>query len=43
MQKPNSLFGGLYIPVGIYLLKVDNRNTRIRSEICSKLTIKTAE
>ena len=25
----------------IYLLKVNNRNTRIRCEICSKLTIKT--
>ena len=28
-------------PVGIYLLKVNNRNTRTRCEICSKLTIKT--
>ena len=26
-----------------YLLKVNNRNTRIRCEICSKLTIKTPE
>ena len=25
-------------PVGIYLLKVNNRNTRTRCEICSKLT-----
>ena len=31
------------IPVGIYLLKVNNRNTRTRCEICSKLTIKTPE
>ena len=31
------------IPVGIYLLKVNNRNTRTRREICSKLTIKTPE
>ena len=31
------------VPVGIYLLKVNNRNTRIRCEICSKLTIKTPE
>ena len=31
------------IPVGIYLLKVNNRNTRIRCEICSKLTIKAPE
>ena len=30
-------------PVGIYLLKVNNRNTRTRCEICSKLTIKTSE
>ena len=28
-------------PAGIYLLKVNNRNTRIRCEICSKLAIKT--
>ena len=30
-------------PAGIYLLRVDNRNNRIRCEICSKLTIKTSE
>ena len=30
-------------PAGIYLLKVENRNTRTRCEICSKLTIKTPE
>ena len=29
--------------VGIYLLKGNNRNTRTRREICSKLTIKTPE
>ena len=28
-------------PAGIYLLKVNNWNTRTRCEICSKLTIKT--
>ena len=28
-------------PVGIYMLKVNNRNTRTRCKICSKLTIKT--
>ena len=28
-------------PAGIYLLKVNNRNTRTRCEICLKLTIKT--
>ena len=27
--------------VDIYLLKLNNRNTRIRYKICSKLTIKT--
>ena len=27
--------------VGIYLLQVNNKNTQIRCEICSKLTIKT--
>ena len=30
--------GKLSIPAGIYLLKVNNRNTRTRCEICSKLT-----
>ena len=30
-------------PDGIYLLKVNNRNTRTRCEICSKLTMKTPE
>ena len=28
-------------PVGIYMFKVKNKNTRTRCEICSKLTIKT--
>ena len=28
---------------GIYLLKVNNKNTRARCQICSKLTIKTPE
>ena len=30
-------------PASIYLLKVKNRNTKTRCEICSKLTIKTPE
>ena len=30
-------------PAGIYLLKVNNRNTRTRCEICSKLAIKIPE
>ena len=29
------------VPVGIYLLKANDRNTRTRSEICSKLTLET--
>ena len=32
-----------HIPVDIYLLQVNNRNTKTRCEICSKLTIKTAK
>ena len=27
-------------PAGIYMFKVNNRNTRLRCKICSKLTIK---
>ena len=30
-------------PASIYLPKVNNRNTRTRCEICSKLTIETPE
>ena len=30
-------------PAGIYLFKVNSRNTRKRCEICSKLTINTPE
>ena len=33
----------IYTPASIYLLKVNNRNTRTRCEICLKLTIKTPE
>ena len=33
----------LCYPTGNYLFKVNNRNTRTRCEICSKLTIKTLE
>ena len=29
-----------YVLAGIYLFKINNRNTRTRCEICSKLTIK---
>ena len=31
------------IPAGVYMFKVNNRNTRTTYEICSKLTIKTTE
>ena len=30
-------------PAGKYMFKVNNRNTKTRCEICSKLTIKTPE
>ena len=30
-------------PAGVWLLKVKNRNTRARCEICSKSTIKTSD
>ena len=40
-QWPRQSF--IAFPAGIYLLKVNNRNTRTRCEICSKLTIKTPE
>ena len=39
LEKYNSV--SIHHPAGIYLLKVNNRNTRTRCEICSKLTIKT--
>ena len=32
-----------HYPTGIYLFKVNNRNTRTMHEICSKLTIKIPE
>ena len=32
-----------FIPAGIYLLKVNKRNTTAKCEICSKLTIKISE
>ena len=34
---------GTMSPANIYLFKVNNRNTKRRCEICSKLTIKTPE
>ena len=41
--KLNWQFNSLPSPAGIYLLKVNNRNTRSRCEISSKLTITTPE
>ena len=38
MTVTKCIFGGN--PVGIYQLKVNNRKTKTRCEICSKLTIK---
>ena len=32
-----------HFSAGIYLLKVNNKNTRKKLKICSKLTIKTPE
>ena len=32
-----------FIPVNKYMLKVNNRKTRKRSEICSKLSLKTPD
>ena len=32
-----------WVPAGIYLLKFNDKKTRTRCEICSKLTIKTPE
>ena len=37
------VFRNWELPANIYLPKVKNRNTRIRCEICSKITIKTPE
>ena len=34
---------GVHYTAGNYMFKVNNRNTRTRCEICSKLTIKTPE
>ena len=39
-EKTHSM--GKY-PAGNYMFKVNNRNTRARCEICSKLTIKIPE
>ena len=41
MKEPHSAdrcFVKWLVPAGNYMLKVNNRNTRIRCETCSKLT-----
>ena len=43
LYSSNFKRNGWVYPVGIYMFKVNNRNTRTRCEICSKLTIKTLE
>ena len=46
-DQPNVLItpnkSQMHATAGIYLLKVNNRNSRTRFEICSKLAIKTPE
>ena len=42
-KYPENFAFQLFILAGIYLLKVNNRNTATRCEICLKLTIKTPE
>ena len=39
-EKPGTIFVNA---AGIYLLKVNNRNTKTRCEMCSKLTTKALE
>ena len=45
MKLRQKLKNSVYIsvPAGNYMFKVNNRNTRTRSEICSKSTIKIPE
>ena len=42
LRVRNGYFKG-HMQTGIYLLKVKNRNTRTKCDICLKLTIKTSE
>ena len=42
-QSKNQFLDGITHPAGNYMFKVNNKNTRTRCEICSKLTIKTPE
>ena len=38
-----SLFSNYLVPAGNHMFKVNDKSTRTRCEICSKLTIKTTE
>ena len=40
--KISKIIIGYYLKAGNYMFKVNNRNTRERCEICSRLTIKTS-
>ena len=42
-ESISKVYIGRTYRTGIYLLKVNNGNTRIGCEMCSKLTIKTPE
>ena len=43
MSTTNDIAISHTYPAGNFLLKFNNRNTRTRCEICSKLTIKTLD
>ena len=43
LSEPPRTLCYVKFPVAIYMFKVNNRSTRARCEICSKLTIKTPE
>ena len=43
MLKPNGSHFWTHVPACNYMLKVNNRNTRTRCEICSKLIMKPPE
>ena len=43
MNSFSEQFTYLMNPVPIFMFKVNNRNTRERCDLCSKVTIKTSE
>ena len=42
-MKQSKIINLTHFPAENYILKVNNRNTRTRCEICSKLIVKTPE